>query len=291
MIKLKYRYLTIFFVLFTVSWVSAQGRSSLIVWGEGGYTNMFNDADNIKSLGRAGFGIGGGYEWRKKSFIIHAGAEFVQFNSVLQMDDFIYELALTDTEGDPYTGKFYFSDNKDRYQLGYINIPVMLGLHFNKFYFMAGGKTGFNVYGKSKMDYGAISAGDYPQFIEDFENMPNHFFDENKVKSSSSVKTKINFALSAEAGISLRSAAEKKSNISYRLAVFCDYGLVNIRDNSYAEDLILDRGNGMPYQPGLNSFIRTAELKDKHLNTLFTGLKFTVVFNLGEKRGCNCLWE
>ncbi len=278
---------------FCVEIVLAQPRESqhhVAIWGMGGGSAFFEDAGQIRSgiCGTGGLGVG--YEWARKHFILQTGLDFSCLRGNLQMDDFVHEVPMVDTEGQEYTGRYYFNENEDVYSLGYLQIPILAGARFGKFYFLAGGKIGVNLYGTSNVENLVKSTGQYDEFIGEFENMPNHGFETCEAKADYSVKTGLNCAASLEMGWQLLES-EKKFPWMCRLGIVCDYGILDIHTDSYSEPLIKEV-SGMPYYwPAMNSLVRSDFFSGKSLRPLFVGVKFTVLFALPKKYDCHCDWN
>lgn len=269
---------------------------NIVIWGSAGSTKLNTNSEFIRSFGGGGIGGGLGYEVQKNNFIFHLGGEFVFGNSSMEIDDFQIDVDLIDTEGDRYVGHYDFTENTDKYKLGMLNIPIMFGMQLGqKAYFLAGGKIGINAFTKSSTLSNVVSTGTYPEFIDDFGNMPNHFFGEYEETADFDLELNTNFSLSAEFGIYLSQPRTKtfssRVNTAYRLAFFVDYGLANLHDNAQTGQFVINKlENVGGYQPAKNSFMLTEKYNDQFLNSFYAGLKFTFLLGWDSKRDCNCIW-
>ena len=261
---------------------SAQIQNKILVWGSGGYGSIFTDAAEISASGGIGFGGGIGYEFQAKRFIINTGAEFINLRANLKLDDFYHRRQMSDTENDEYIGHFYFSNSKDQYKLGYLNIPLMLGVQSGRFYVLGGAKIGLNMFTNSKVECMVKSTSTYPAFMEDFEDMPNHFFTTVSENEKYQVTFDTNVSAAFEAGFYFRNTSE---SFNCRLSAFCDYGLKNINNNSSGQNLIISKYGSEHFRPVLNDFLLSHQTK---ANTLYAGLKLTLVFGLKKQENCNC---
>ena len=293
---IKYSYsiiLTIALSLLFVNNLMAQRQNggAPVIWVNTGYSSLLSSETSIQDIGKIGVAIGGGYEWRISNFILQTGVEFHLHNSAMKLDDFTHiEKDLIDSELDPYDGKFKFTENKDHYRLGNLNIPLQLGFSFaKKYFFLAGGKLGINLFGTSRIESGVTSSGAYPQFFDDFENMPNHLFDSQKKENTQEIKTALNYMVSAELGTNLKSSSEKNSKLSYRISLFADYGLANIYAGE-GKALIYNQGSNY-YQPFLRSFLDSDILRNRHVSSLYTGIKLTILIQGRDKYDCRCNWN
>lgn len=264
----------------------AKIQNNIVVWGKGGYSALLIDKSNINSIGNIGGGLGIGYELQYKKFSMQTGVDFTYSKSAFELNQFVVDIEnLYDDEGDKYTGHWTFSENYDRYKLGDINIPLLFGARFNKAYFLAGAKLGINVMGNSTTEAYVKKTGTYDKFIGVFEDMPNHNFGTSKEVAEYPISLSFNCSASAEFGIYLgnKKDSKKKNNPSYRLAAFCDYGLLNV-NNYKNEELVLNRSTN-EFIPYLNNFMFSNNMKT---NTFFTGIKFTVLFKMKERQDCKC---
>lgn len=279
----------------------AQTTHNIYLSASGGYSSfMLKDAPGFTTTGSWGGGFEAGYELNVRSFILKFGAECTYLNAGLGFKDFTRQVDLIDDDdpGDPYTGNYSFSGNSDHYRFANINIPLMLGFRVRSFYLLAGGKVGFNLFARNTTTTTVLSTGTYPGFIDDFENMPNHSFGKTEEENRFSGTFPGNSYLSGEVGFYLNADPPRRTKyqvetsgnkIKFRIAAFADYGLMNLRDNTIKENLLLDGGGAVsPYRPYLNRFIRSENMRGSVINNLFIGLRFTVLFGFERERDCGC---
>ena len=253
------------------------------VWLDGGYGNLLENAAHLRSPGSFGFGAGVGYEWQHKKLLLHTGVEFRRFASQWRVDDFVYEQPRTDTEGDAYTARFRFADVRERIGLGYVQVPLMAGMQHERFYFLAGAKVGLNLMGRGRVDDAVTSSGRYDSFIDDFEDMPNHGFDTRTERHDYELEAGLNVSLAAEVGWHYRIGEDPHSPFAWRLALYGEYGLLNVQHGAYQEDLVLQPDAAWPV---LNSLMRTAAGVAVH--PLEVGVKVTFLFGIEGRRPCLC---
>ena len=265
----------------------AQNKNNISVWGMGGYSALFATDSHLHAAGKFGGGLGVGYEFHHKRFMFQTGAEFNYHASGLKLDDFTFDKeGLLDTEGEGYTGHYRFSQSVDHYQYGYVNIPFLLGMRMGKTYFLAGAKVGLNVLASSTVESAITASATYDRFIEDFENMPNHNLGTTFREDDYAIGLGLNCAVSAEVGLYLGSAEKQKKNApQYRLALFADYGVLDINTARTVENLVLESMTANNYQPYLNNFMKS---HDMGVNAFCVGLKFTVSFGIEGRRDCRC---
>jgi hypothetical protein len=226
--------------------------------------------------------------------MLQTGGEFYLHNSRLVMDDFYSPFRVFDREEYLSTGieewyweTFYDYDNRDRYTISYLNVPLMLGFQNKKYYFLAGAKVGFDLQTKSQTTAILRNTGLYDYSIEEIENIPGRFFTRQERGRVHDLRLGFNTTASAEMGFYLGDQSSS-SNVRYRLALFADYGLMNINTHKPKEDIMLYAPDFF-YRPELNSFVKSYFFEGRKMNTFYVGLKFTVVFGIRERQ--NCLWS
>ena len=259
-----------------------------MMWGSGGYHSFMTSAPGIDYTGNFGAGIGLGYEFQFKRFMVHTGGEFNYLTADLQTSPFIHQQNLFDPAGNFYVGNYGFYDNNDHYTLGYVNIPLMLGFQFGRFYFLVGGKVGFNILGESSTSTRVVNAGEYPLAIKEIKK-PG--FPTKERTYPTTTEFEMNYGASAEVGVYLgryKNKEGKVKRVKYRLAAFADYNFANIRPSVTTEEMLINNAEAPYYEPVLNSLMRTEKMKGQHLNNLYTGIKFTVLFNVKESVECQC---
>lgn len=279
----------ILFVIISLSTfnVFSQSRHNVALWASGGYNTFLTSSSGVFSKGKVGADMGVGYELHYKRFLLQTGAEFGYYGARLEMDEFVYLKGLYDSEGEFYTNHFKFSENTDEYLYGNVNIPLMAGMQTGNFYFMLGGKFSLNVMGTSKVKSTLTSTGEYERFADMFSDMANHNFLTTNQKYEYPINFNVNVSASAEVGMYLGRSYRIDGKPKYRLALYADYGLIDIHNKSKKVDFVLNKQDEPYYSPGLNSFLLADSALDKLVNTLYMGLKFTVIFQTSSKN-CMC---
>lgn len=285
----------IFYLFLAGISVNAQNQSqistNLSIWGSAAYGNFTSQTAGISSDGIFLKGLGIGLEWWYNSFLFGLGGEYNHINSNITMSDFNVSIDnLIDSEGDVYRGNFIFSNINDSYNMGYINVPVILGLQNRNAYILMKGTFGLNITGNSKISSNILSSGTYPQFIEDFENMPNHFFYQKDISKRNEIKFNPTYMASLELGFYLggRKTSFNK-NVSYRLALTCDYTLNNLNTTNGNQDFILNQSE-YGFDPVLNNLLLTNKAVSLNIKPVYIGAKFTVLFKMKNKNICRCDW-
>jgi hypothetical protein len=196
-------------------------------------------------------------------------------------------------------------DRKDKYTNIAVNVPIMFGIQYKRFYALAGMKVYANIYTKSHSNANLTTYGDYVEFGE-FRNMPEYqFFEDEKVSTATKTSFNLDLDLSVEIGGRLGNVLYDvgydvpKSRIEYRLAAFMDYGLLDIHSKGTKSALKLPESYDIDPE-SKNYIYRTRTMVDNLemndimstngfasvVKNLVVGIKFTILFQLPEPGQC-----
>jgi outer membrane protein OmpA-like peptidoglycan-associated protein len=302
-------------MLFTTVAFAQRPKHYLGGWLFAGYSAMFHNIDNTSVLGGAGAGIGGGYQFKKGLFILNTGLEFELINSSTKISNLEGQCLISDTEGDEAVFNYDALKYNSKHRLGLLNVPILAGMQFEgeyNFYFLLGAKVGMPVLGTYGGRGSIKTSGIYERFIERFENITTHYYHmEHKFKGIGGKTdfSPINVMASAEFGIELnkyifkaaKQSAEKsvkkskntKEEPRIRVAVFADYGLLNINNNQpsgtdvlvlkSSEDWFTPGGvikNKLPVSDFFANDIAFSNGKVKPVNPFIVGVKGTIFFDI-----------
>ena len=223
---------------------TAQGKVDHFVGGYaqvGEWSLLPSKSNYAGSIGVAG-GVGFQYElqagkkYRPTRFLMDLGVGASGgMTAYMQSSSKVEKLEnQRDLMNEPFDYVYDIQDRKDKYTNIAVNVPIMFGIQYKRFYALAGMKVYANIYTKSRSNANLTTYGDYVEFGE-FRNMPEYQFFENE-KVSTGMKTSFNLDLdlSLEIGGRLGNVLYDvgydvpKSKIEYRLAAFVDYGLLDI---------------------------------------------------------------
>lgn len=285
----------------TTAW--ANTKHSLGLWAEGAASAFLDNMEQTKNAIGGGGAVGFGYELQHKRFLMDIGVEF-QYASTFTNLNPVMEGPINMIDDDPmntpelrrYNGYFNFVERQDISNIGTVNIPVLFGGKFNKFYFLVGAKVGLNLMTASHVKATTEHTGEYLAFIDPFQNMPNHYFRMDEITSKSNPATFFGL-LDVKGSLELGWAiGDPKKITNYRLGVFADYGILNVntgvKNNTF---VTIPTGDDLQFQQvfeaiqnSTNHIYSTGLAQGKNVNTLFTGMKFTVWFRLPSRTDCRC---
>ncbi len=290
------------------------------IWGQVGYSAILPagfgyDATNKtglqpNALGGVGGGAGLGYQLRYRRFLFTTGLEWEMYNSATHFAPFGRSFSMSPYPTMQYT--YSYSDVHDKWQAGYVQIPLLFGMELENWYWQAGAKVGLNVLGSSRMTGSLTTSIHDEELIDDFHNMDTHAlvsdYAVNSVKQP--VQFGLNAALTAEIGLSLdkwtrptvragrkpTAAQQFAMGLHYRLALFAEYGVLNIQNSNNvsntATDLPADFASAMGVQEkasdlyekvAYGSTLATTSARNARLNPLLVGVKLSVYYELPRK--------
>lgn len=274
-------------------WMGMQAGGYIYMSGALGYAAHFDEIDQSKPA----FGLGGayglGFEIHSGHFLGDIGLEAQYAYTTNKIENQEVTFRMNDTEGDAFTYIGRFSDRKDRSHEVNLKIPLMLGAQFGKFYFLAGGRVGLNVLGKGKSTADLYSMGDYDRFIDPFERMPNHGYSGQSLTSKSDLSYNLSAAVCAEIGLELGetrshtgfSLIHKNRTTRYRVGLFAEYGVLNVHNNEVKGNMT-DVTVSEYMRAQLNHVYLSTEAYKKSVVPFFAGVRFTMLFQLKERRRC-----
>lgn len=277
-----------------VTLANAQTSHSLMLWLDGGATSFFDNIEESKYAIGGGGGAGFGYELQHKHFLLDIGVGFEYGATNTYMHPYTIDIAgLVDSEGDTYTGHFTFDQRRDNSNLGYVNIPLLMGGRFNHFYFLVGAKLGVNLIYNASIQSDVTVKGTYDKYLGLWENMPNHNFGTTELATESPIAfNSIDLKGSLEMGyrfdVKKPNEWSPTSPVSFRIGGFIDYGILNANSgiNNYGYATVPE--NGDVGQISMNHVFVSNLAEEKLINNFFVGVKFTILFRMPSPKDCRC---
>ena len=265
-----------------------------MLWLDGGATSFFDNIEESKYAIGGGGGAGFGYELQHKHFLLDIGVGFEYGATSTFMHPYTVDIAgLVDSEGDTYTGHFTFDQRRDNSNLGYVNIPLLMGGRFNHFYFLVGAKLGVNLIYNANVQSNVTVKGTYDKYLGLWENMPNHNFGTTELATESPIAfNSIDLKGSLEMGyrfdIKKPNEWSPTSPVSFRIGGFIDYGILNANSgiNNYGYATVPE--NGDVGQISMNHVFVSNLAEEKLINNFFVGVKFTILFRMPSPKDCRC---
>lgn len=243
--------------------------------------------------GGPGAGLSLTYELEYGAFRFATGLDFTYLNSTSA-----YEFSLMRRLEQPYGGNYFYitDDLHETRNAGYVGLPILFGAQFSRYYFMAGAKVGYGLFGNYSQ------RGQYDIVVKDdalrdpyglgIYDVPTLAKDQHKL-----LLQQPSVSLCAEVGIDLdewlQAQPDKKNkkrtkpgerlpfgreHLHYKLGIFAEYGILNTNKANGTYPLSFETTS--PYPQQTNSMLSVAGTR---VNNLFVGLKFTIQFEIPGK--------
>lgn len=296
-------------ILFAVLWalsapISAQVSHFLGAWAQGGeYTYravIARDIFDMKSSLGGGGGLGFVYEMRAGDhFLLDVGVGGNSAWTRFKVPDRKYALHnMVDSEGEVFDYVYDVRHRRDAYWVTSVQVPLLVGGQWGRFYFLAGAKFNMALMTISTMKAEVSTLGEYKQYITPLHNIPAQgFIDNMPFVQQQSVAFKPNVTASVEIGCRLGEIYKEKGfdvpsqKVQYRIAGFVDYGILDshIATGSPLMHVPATYNAKNPLE-GLNAcnVMSSKEVNDIRgaFTTLMVGVKFTVLFQLPKSKSC-----
>ncbi|MBR6354320.1 MAG: hypothetical protein IKS01_00900 [Paludibacteraceae bacterium] len=264
----------------------------LVVWGQGGIANYIGKTDGAKPSIGGGGGIGIGYEYRGRAFLLQTGLGGQVTSTGLKITDADYDvLGLYDSENWQIKDYQYQERNRrDACTQVALQVPLLVGAHFDYFYFLAGAKLNVYAYNQTKVKATYRTLGYYDEFIDPFEDMNNHkYFTSGDITTTVKNSLSINVAASVELGGEFVLKETRGSGNQYlRVAAFADFNLLNDAQKSAKAPISYPTTLA-----GINTLQDVRQVDYMHssmatnpLHQLVAGVKVTFLISSGVKYNC-----
>ena len=258
---------------------------------DGGYSAMFGNMPVMHTAPggyTAGFGLDYSYTGRGLILQTGVGIRWQDVRNRFDNDSLVVDPAM-DSEGVPYRLKYDFTDRYDRSRNIYVQVPVLAGMYFYNFYFLAGLKFSAQLAGWTRTDTYVSTTASYDRYIGIWEEMDNHGIRKDVEESRDGEALKLKFDLMGTAEIGYEWAmgnygkkGYKKQNAKdyrLRLSAFLECGLLDISPNTKLS--VYKIPDETPYDFStfeFNHHLSTAQAADYHFRNLFAGIRLSFFF-------------
>ena len=256
------------------------------------------------SLGGAG-SVGFVYDLQAGHFLLDCGVGITGGQTTFKVPDWSYTFSdQTDSEGDMFEYVCSVNKRTDAYSNLAVKIPLLLGGQYKRFYALAGVKFSFNALTQTAITANLSAYGQYFQYVNGqkvymfdrfFDTPPytDEFFANRELKSNEKTSFNVNLDVSVEIGARLGFMTDHtgfdvpKSKVQYRLAVFADYGVTDLHKAQSFSSVVVNSKNVGSSENALQMHnILSTENVASVVNNLLVGIKFTVLFELPQTKGC-----
>lgn len=232
--------------------------------------------------------IGVDYRLLHNNFLFSLGLEGMYELNANQLDKLDVSIPMVDTEGELFDMHVLVDKSRDLSHMANLNIPLLVGGEWGRFYFLVGPKLSINLYGSTSSSALVTTYGQYERYYDDFYEMPNHQFVNAQQMSSAtlSVKWNMNVLAHLELGGRVNHMFKYKQfhlhpdKVRMYLAAYVDFGILNLHSNKGGEPLFKYRETDQ----GVQFYIQPLLVSDMADNAQFrnfnVGVKYTVAFEL-----------
>lgn len=253
-----------------------------------GYSALLHDIQGYQPASGLNLNMGADYRVFYNDFIFSFGAEFLYELHANRINSLDLYLPMMDTEGELFDMHVQVDKARDLTHMINLNIPILLGGEWKRFYFMVGPKMSINLYGATSSGAHFTTSGEYERPYDPFFDMPNHQFESGQYMGSGTLPLKWNFQLMAHAELGVRIDKTTFYQVFRRnpdkkrmyLAAYLDFGLLNIHTGGSGlppfEYRETDQGVKFFVQPLMLSNLSNAAV----VRNMSVGIKYTIAFEM-----------
>lgn len=271
--------------------LTPETRHFVSVHGDLGYSALLHNISGRKPSTGMNTNIGVDYRLYHNNFLFSGGLEAMYELNSNKMDNFDETIRMMDTEGDAFDMHVLMDKSRDLSHMVNVNIPLLIGGEWNRFYFLIGPKFSINVYGATSSRVQYTTYGAYELYYDDFYDMPNHQFESRQTASSGALALKWNFNIMAHVEIGGRLGHFTTYKVFRRnpdktrmyLAAYMDFGVLNLHTGKEGSPVFeykeTDKGVQFYVQPLMLSNLAAGAI----FRNLNVGIKYTIAFELPQR--------
>lgn len=288
------RYLVI--VVFAISCLSASAYTKLTpevshfvsLHGDAGYSSLLHTIQGQKPALGMNTNFGLDYRLFYNSFVFSIGVEGMYELNVNQLDAIDDFIPMLDTEGQLFDMHVVVNKSSDICHMANVNVPILFGGEWKRFYFLVGPKLSYNLYGSTVSSALVTTYGGYDEYYDPFYDMPNHQFVSNQPMSSAQLPIKWNMNILAHVEVGARVGHMFKhqqfrlnpDKVRMYIGAYADFGLLNLHSSSGGAPIF----DYLETDQGVQFFIQPLMLSSLADNATFrnlnVGVKFTIAFEM-----------
>lgn len=259
--------------------------------GDAGYSALLHTVSGMRPSAGVNTNLGVDYRLFHNNFIFSAGLEGMYELNINSMDELDVEIPMLDTEGQLFDMHVHVDKSRDLAHMLNLNIPLLFGGEWGRFYFMVGPKISLNLYGAASSRAEVTTYGEYDKYYDDFYDMPNHQFASDQYMGSATLPMKWNFNIMAHLEIGGRVGHMFKykqfrlnpDKIRMYLAAYADFGLLDVHVASGGAPLFEYRDTDKGVQFYVQPFMKSNIADNAVFRNLNIGIKYTIAFEMPKK--------
>ena len=255
-----------------------------------GYSTIFEDFQEWKTVGSVGGTLFAGYELRVNHFSFNTGLEMQYLSAQSLLAQSGFNSYFKDSQGKDFEYQCDFNRVWDMQHFLFGNVPIMVGYFQNGFYINAGLKLGCCIWSKEMITANYTTKGIYEQYIDPFKQMESHKYSNFQTSASAKLPaTKIKASVCAEIGYDIFAWARKANSTErqgLKFGLFAEYGLNNITVTDVDQPIYSVDPKDYS-QLILTPFYSARSAKAHRAIPFYAGIRVTWLLSLGQ-RNCDC---
>lgn len=256
--------------------------------GDAGFSSLLHTIQGQKPAVGMNTNIGVDYRLLHNNFLFSLGLEGMYELNANQLDKLDVSIPMVDTEGELFDMHVLVDKSRDLSHMANLNIPLLVGGEWGRFYFLVGPKLSINLYGSTSSSALVTTYGEYERYYDDFYEMPNHQFVNAQQMSSAtlSVKWNMNVLAHLELGGRVNHMFKYKQfrlhpdKVRMYLAAYADFGILNLHSNKGGAPLFEYRETDQGVQFYIQPLLVSNMADNAQFRNFNVGVKYTVAFEL-----------
>lgn len=279
-----------------------QQQSSIQIVGSVGYNQLYSNTSYTSTLGGSACLFSVRYQKNIQNFLLCTGIESGYSNSITNRNPFSLNYPVTYQDDDKnllhLISKYDISKYKENRRRLHTSIPLLAGYSFGNHYVLIGTKFIWNYWGTYQTSCSINKSLYDPELIDIIDNIPTHDLTKISVNGQGELNFNYDITASIEWGVSIdqwipRSIQSYKYNkrpysISYTIGLFCDYGLLDINNNTIIHDESVIINTKQEVENTQCISLLSSSTKDNHtaynLNNICIGFHFIANFQIPNKK-------
>lgn len=280
--------------------LSPEEHHFITIDATGSYDGYRSDTLIVSRLMGGGASIGVGYRYYRNQFLFATSLQCKYTYFSFSMANMIDSVWLVDEQNEKYVLKADATECSDRNHALHLQLPLLVGMEWKRFYFLVGPMASLNVFGRTITDGDLTTSAYYPQYIGWMFDMPTHDLMTQSVSHYRQLQLNFDLLAHIEIGWRLgrlpnpREIALQPTIHRFYLALFADIGCLNILYAAQNSNLTprlwhetTTDADGKSFTTfNLTPTIMSRELYGRKLNEFYVGVKFTAAIELPKKKPC-----
>lgn len=262
------------------------------VWGSAGFPMQLDNSKQTSAMISAGGYVGTGWTYRYQHFLMNIGIEtgYTVRKVSITHPQIIFNR--TDENMHEYMYNVTTTNHTDTEQAIEINVPLLFGAEFQRFYFLLGPEFNYRFLGNIKSRALVSTTGDFDRYYETLEDMPNHGFWNNKsVEASHPMHTNWDIQFRFEVGAMLypnKRYSNAHTSPQCRLGAFVDYGIRNMAQPG--SETMIQMTDDLAQPVNLSPFALAKDSESASIHNFMVGIRCCVMIPLSKqhKYPCHC---